>query len=441
MLDRVKEFIKEHNLITEQPIICAVSGGVDSVCLITILHDLGYKVILAHVNHHKRLQSEIEQKQMQEFADKLQCPFELLSYYYDGNDNFHNDSHHARYNFFRKLCQKYNTHTIATAHHLNDQIETILIKLMEGSNLYGYGGISVVNDDGNYRIIRPLLCCNKKELYNYAKEHNLIYFEDSSNFEDDFLRNRIRHHIIPLLENECSDILEKISQFSYQAKEAFAFIRKQSIEYLNKTNNKIDLDDFNSFDVALKKDIISLLLERYNMRKNYYLVLDIYKLLLNKSGSKVISLAGGFSLFKNYNVAFIAKKTTVNSKTIEIDLDDNVIYNDKYKFYFSKKLPLNNAKYIKLCYNSLELPFRVRQAMPGDCIKLKIGNKKVSRIFIDNKVPLDQRLLVPIIEDSKNDILWIYNLAKSESVNNQKGNGDIYFVCEEVEDASGYNKN
>ena len=105
MLDRVKEFIKEHNLITEQPIICAVSGGVDSVCLITILHDLGYKVILAHVNHHKRLQSEIEQKQMQEFADKLQCPFELLSYYYDGNDNFHNDSHHARYNFFRKLCQ------------------------------------------------------------------------------------------------------------------------------------------------------------------------------------------------------------------------------------------------------------------------------------------------------------------------------------------------
>ena len=79
----------------------------------------------------------------------------------------------------------------------------------------------------------------------------------------------------------------------------------------------------------LKKDIISLLLERYNIRKNYYLVLDIYKLLLNKSGSKVISLAGGFSLFKNYNVAFIAKKTTVNSKTIEIDLDDNVIYNDK----------------------------------------------------------------------------------------------------------------
>ena len=275
MEKKIFKFIKDNNLIIKEPIICATSGGVDSVCLVTILHKLGYKVVLAHVNHHKRIESEIEEVAMNALATKLNIAFEVLEYHYDSLDNFHNDSHNARYNFFRSLCYKYNTDTIATAHHLDDQIETILMKIMEGSNLYGYGGISIINDDGNYRIIRPLMCVDKNELYEYAKANNLEYFEDKSNKEDDFLRNRLRHHIIPLLKNECQDINNKIYEYSIQVKEAFNYIRNDSITYLKDNDGIIYYDSFKKLDIALKKDIISLMLEKYSIRKNNNIILDL----------------------------------------------------------------------------------------------------------------------------------------------------------------------
>lgn len=436
MENRVKSFLKINNIVIDKPIICAVSGGVDSVCMITILYKLGYNVILAHVNHNKRKESILEQEEMYKLAKKLNIPFELLDYHYDGKDNFHNDSHNARYGFFKDLCNKYNTNIISTAHHLNDQIETILIKLMEGSNLYGYGGISICNDDGQFKIIRPLLCTNKEELYLYAKENDLVFFEDSSNNEDEFVRNRIRHHIIPLLKNECNDLYNKTLQYSNQLKEAFNYIRSQSIEYLDKTNNIISFDSFNKLNVALKKDIISLLLERYNINKSYSLINNIVEFLSSEDGSKNIVLANDYILIREYNMSYITKRNIRDIKKQSITLENSIIFDNKYKFYFSKKVPSNNAKYIKLCYNEIVLPFYVKTKEDGDNIELLIGNKKVSRIFIDNKIPVEKRNYIPIITDNNGKILWIYNLAKSKDVFKQKNSNDIlYFVCEEINNA------
>ena len=165
MIKKIKEFMLKNSIDIDNIIICAISGGVDSLVMLDLLNKMGYKVVLAHVNHNKREESKIEQEAMKTLADNLGIPFEFLSYHYDGNDNFHNDAHNARYEFFKNLCKKYNTDLVSTAHHLDDQIETILIKLMEGSNLYGYGGISALVDDGEYRIIRPLLCVDKKQIY------------------------------------------------------------------------------------------------------------------------------------------------------------------------------------------------------------------------------------------------------------------------------------
>lgn len=434
MEEKVFEFMKKNDLIQNEPIICATSGGVDSVCLLTILHRLGFSVVLAHVNHHKREQSAVEEQAMRKLAESLGIPFELLNYYYDGTDNFHNDSHNARYDFFKGLCKAYHTSTIATAHHLDDQLETILIKLMEGSNLFGYGGISVCHFDGKYRIIRPLLCVNKRELYEYAEENRLTYFEDSSNDEDIFLRNRLRHHVIPLLKQECHDIHKKAMQYSLQLKEAFAFIRSKSIDYLNQTNNTIKLDSFGKLDIALKKDILSLLFERYSIRKNNAVISAALRLLSKECGNKELRLGNGYTLMKSYETAYIDRIAYHTSKPRLIGIDDEVIFL-KYRFYFSKKMPPCNAKYIKLWYNNLELPFTIRSWNTGDIIELPVGHKKVSRIFIDCKIPKKDRVAIPVITDRRQSILWVYDLAKSKEVYNQKNNGDVYFVCEEVEDA------
>ena len=425
----IASFLKENNLIIDKPIIVAVSGGADSVSLLYVLYKLGYEVILAHVNHHKRIESEIEEEAMRNFAKELNIPFELLEYHYDGMDNFHNDSHNARYNFFRGLCKKYHTNIIATAHHQDDQIETVLMKIMEGSNLYGYGGIAIVNDDGEYKIIRPLLCVDKESIYSYAKKNNLIYFEDKSNREDDFLRNRIRHHVVPLLKKESPSVGEKFEEYSIQAHEAFQFIRSLSKEYLKENKDSLIVDSFNKLDIALKKDIIALMLEKYNIRKNKEIVLNILSLMEDNYGTKTIHLEGEYVFSRSYTIGKIKKEVVNNDISYKMNKDDIIVIG-KYKFYFTNSHNNICTKSIKLCYNVLEFPLTIRYKKKGDSINLTVGTKKVSRILIDKKVPKEDRLSIPIIENGNGEILWVYDYAKSDFVSKQKNSGDIYLVCE-----------
>ena len=172
------------------------------------------------------------------------------------------------------------------------------------------------------------------------------------------------------------------------------------------------------------------MLEKNNIRKNNNIVLDILKLLDNNNGTKKIKLNDNNAFVRSYNYAYLEKTSDNLINSISVNKDDVVIYNNKYKFYFSDALPNSNAKFIRLCYNKLNLPFIVRSKKDGDTIKLNIGNKKVGRILIDSKVRKDERNLIPIITDKFDNILWIYDLAKSEDVVNDKLNGYIYFICE-----------
>ena len=432
MEKRVLSFLKDNNININKPIVVAVSGGADSIALLNILYNLKYNIVIAHVNHHMRLQSEEEEQYIIKLANKLNIPYEILEYHFEGNDNFHNASHNARYKFFRSVCDKYNTNLIATAHHLDDQAETILMKLMEGSNLYGYGGISICNDDGNYQIIRPLLCVSKKELYNYCDLYDLKYYEDSSNHEDHYLRNRLRHHIIPLLKNECNDFYSKILEYSIQLKEAFNYIRNESKIFLDKYDNKIKLDEFKALDVALRKDIISLLLERYNIRKNNDIINDINNFLLDTNGTKSLILASNNKLIRSYDYAFISTNKKQIIEEVTLNFDESIIYNNKYKFSITKNITSNGVKYIKLCYNKLVFPIHIRPRKNGDEIDSISGTKKLSRVFIDSKVSKEIRDLIPIITDDNDNILWVYDYIKSKAVFSQRDNADIYLVCEEI---------
>ena len=432
MEKKIKEFITHEQLLSyDYPVIVAVSGGVDSVCLLYLLHQFGYKLVLAHVNHHKRKESSIEQREMERLAKKLEIPFELLEYYDDGSDNFQKNAHEARYTFFKGLAQKYNTKYIATAHHLDDQAETILMRLLMGSNLYGYAGISIKQEYEGYQIVRPLLCVAKDEIYSYAKDRSIAYYEDSSNQSNDYLRNRIRHEILPLFKKETPNALQKLQEFSVQTKETFQFIRKKSIKYLDELNNSIRVSSFNLLDISLKKDILCLLFERFQLDKNYETILNCLKL-IEKNHNKKIHLKNDFVFIIEYGIARICKKDISKSFYEELTLENSCEILSKYHFRFLKKPPQNNAIYIKLCYNSLKLPFYIRNRQPGDFIEMSYGNKKISRIFIDEKIPNEKRDQIPLIFNQDGALLWVYNLAKSKQVYEQKDTGDIYLVCEEV---------
>ena len=431
MINKVQSFIKENKLIEPHAkIVLAFSYGVDSRVLLDILIKLGYEVIIAHVNHKHRLQSELEEDEAISLAKRLNINYEVMHLVEDHSKNFHADAHNKRYDFFMQVAKKYNANYIATAHHLNDNAETILLNLIRGSNLYGYGGINITQKRNNITIVRPLMCVTKIEIKAYQEVNNLTYYEDSSNSEDEFRRNRIRHHILPLLENENPNILKELNNYSKMMHEAFSFIRNMSITYLNEHNNIIDVESFKILDNALKKDIISLILEKKEIERSYNLINLILNNIMDKAPQNEITLHDGFIFKKRYNKAFIDVKNEKVENYHKL-YENNVIYIQNLRFYFTKNLPNSSANYLKLCYNELVFPLVLRNRRDGDTIEMTYGHKKIKKLFMDLHLTKEERDNALILENN-GEILWVVNLAKSKRLTEMKSSGDIYLVYEVI---------
>ena len=428
MIQKVRNFIKEKEMFEDNAkIVLAFSFGVDSRVLLDILIKLGYNVVLAHVNHKHRLESEIEEQEVIKLAQNLNIPYYIMHLEEDRKENFHLQAHHARYHFFMDVAKKENTLYIATAHHQDDNAETIILNLCKGSNLYGYAGISpIVNKDG-IKISRPLLALSKAEIKSYQERHNLKYFEDKSNSEDIFKRNRIRHHIIPVLKEENPNLLNSLMNYSTILKETFNYIRNLSIFYLNKWQNIIIVDEYKKLDSAIRHDILAYYLELFNKNRSFKLITDIDKLLMSNKSQGDYSLNDGFLFKKRYQKAYLEAVKDKPKYYFELT-PNNVISTKNMRFYFTKILPTSNANYIKLCYNDLVYPVILRSRQSGDKIHMPYGHKKVKDLLMDFHLPKEVRDEVLILENN-GEILWIVGLAKSQKLLSMK-NGDIYLVYE-----------
>ncbi|MDE7384977.1 MAG: tRNA lysidine(34) synthetase TilS, partial [Anaeroplasmataceae bacterium] len=146
----------------------------------------------------------------------------------------------------------------------------------------------------------------------------------------------------------------------------------------------------------------------------------------------IYQLKNSYSFKIEYGTACIEKLLESSSFYETLTLEEPKLILNQYKFYFSKKIPQNNEKYLKLCYNELKLPFFIRNKKDGDFINMSYGSKKVARILIDEKIPLLKRSQIPLVFDSEDNLLWVYNIAKSQAVHNQKDKSDIFLICEEV---------
>lgn len=429
MINKVKCFIKNNfNLPRNAKIALAFSYGIDSTCLLDILLKLNYEVVLCHVNHKHRPESELEEKAAIDLADKLGLKIYIHHLNENKLENFHNDAHHKRYKFFLDVAKRENIKYIATAHHQSDNLETILMNLISGSNMYGYSGIApeIVIDDVS--IIRPLLALSKDEIKQYQKDNNLLFFEDSSNSTNEFTRNRIRHNVIPNLMKENPSLYNNISNYSNIIRDAFSYIRSQSIRYINKWDGQIAIDEYKSLDRSIRTDIISYILEQNDISKNFALIVQINDLLMSNKPQGNIALSNNFVFKKRYSHAFLQKHEKDTYFEYKL-FEENVIYTKNYRFYFTKILPSSDVKYLKLCYNRLVFPLTLRTRKPGDIINMQFGHKKVKDLMIDAKVPIEERNEALLLLND-NTILWISDIAKSRELCDMKNNGDIYLVYE-----------
>lgn len=429
MINKIKDYINKNNLIKpNSKIVIALSGGVDSMVLYNVMKKLNYDIIIAHVNHNVRLESAVEEEYIKNMCANDNIPIEIL-HLEKIHENFEATAHNRRYAFFLNVCKKYNASYLVTAHHADDNLETIILNLMSGSNLYGYGGIAQKLVLDNINIIRPLLLVSKKEIKEYALKNNIKYFEDYTNQLDDYTRNRIRHHIIPKLKDECPNILDRSNAYSKQVHEAFDFARGFSIDFLK--DNIININDFKNLHPYIKKDVICLLLENYEIERGENLINDLINIIENDKAQLDYDLKKNYILKKRYNTAYIEKKENKNAFHFEINGFDDIINYKQYKIYLSKEKP-TNAIYIKLCYNDIAFPLIIRNRYDGDKISLTAGHKKIKDLFIDKKVLKDIRDEIPIIVDGNNNILWVLDYAKSKDLFKYKDNFDCYLVVEVI---------
>jgi bifunctional protein TilS/HprT len=425
MLNITSLFKNELKLNIKTPIIASISGGMDSMALLHLLKETSYKIVVVHFNHLKRDESVIEKDLVESYCKESQIPFHYYTINVD-EGNFHHQAHHLRNHYLVEVSKMYKTPYILTAHHQDDLLENILIKLTRGSNLLGYAGMQMIHKTNKEIFIKPLLYKSRIEIENYVKENKIPYLNDSSNEENYYLRNRYRHAVIPIMKQENEQLLDQIKQYHHQVTKAFHYIRNMTKELVKE--NHIDLDLFLQQDQAIQDDMVAYLLEKYKISFTYETIQKIVKMLFSNKPNQTYKFNNDYQLIKAYNLVYI--ENTNSKKINHFILKDglNKIENMAI-FTLLNNSDTNTENFIKLCYNKLAFPLILRHRLDGDILTFNYGHKKLKKMFIDLKVPMKKRDDVWVLVDNNQTILWVQDYYTNQTLGNEN---TLYIKYEEV---------
>ena len=419
----------------EDKIAIALSGGVDSIVLFHLLvteyKDSYKELVVFHINHGLREESYEEA----EFVERFVKDFDVKFYKEELNmSDLERDSHTSeemlarelRYQAFNKMAKLEGVTKLLTAHHKNDQVENILMRLLTGRSIDHSLAICEEIEMAGLTIYRPLLNSLKAELEEYAKEKNLHYYVDATNFDTDYTRNNIRHNIVPLLNDINSGSFDNLINFANY--------------YQNINNNlkKAILSNKDNYIFSRDKDKISLVKDKFlelNEEEMYFLlkdiitnelgvfdikqkaIFDVVSSLKKNSGNKSYDLKNNLKIISQYETLYIHKieKKCYNEK-IEIIID-KICENSVYEFYQNKFIISTDAKDSEIGFNKSELPLLITTKKEGDRVRRGEINKKLSRIFIDEKVPKELRDTLPVIRNNKGEVLGVLGIGTKVNKN------------------------
>ena len=431
-----------HTLLRKNDcIVVATSGGPDSMCLLHLLcelkQELNLKLIVAHVNHNLREASKIEASFVQKVCEENNLIYEYLEIKDYGQENIEQAARLKRYNFFDELVHTYHAKYLMTAHHGDDLMETILMRLTRGSSLKGYAGFKKEYEKDNYKVVRPLITQTKQEIIEYMDNLGLKYFIDESNFSDKYTRNRYRKNILPFLKQEDPQVHHKYLKFSEELISVNNFLETYISNLIKDISDEagLKIDKLKELDNFLLRKVIEYTLNAIYIN-DLFLVNDKHTDLIigmirkGKSNSS-ITLPNNYQALKSYNYYKIEK---INKEAAyEYILEDEVILpNHKVIRKVSQKEDKSNNT-IRLNSKDITLPIKIRTRKNGDRMLVKNlnGTKKIKNIFIDEKIPIAKRGEIPIVTDSNNTILWLPGVKKSKFDVETSGIYDIILSYEE----------
>lgn len=400
MLNKLTDFIRQQNLVSAgDTVICAVSGGADSVALLFSLYLLKEKLEItleaAHFNHRLRgEESDRDEAFVRSFCDRYDIPLHMGSgCVQPGKKGLEAAARDARYGFLRSLSGK-----IATAHTADDNAETVLMHLVRGTGLKGLGGITPVA--GN--VIRPMLTVTRSEVEAFLEEWCLSCIQDSSNDTDAFLRNRIRHHVIPLLKEENPRLAENVSAMALRLREDEAYLSRQAaFEELPK------VEELRNMEPAIRSRCLETFLKQSGVREpEQSHIAAAEALVFSRKPSAKAEFSGGVIIGRVYD-RLEKLETPERFVPVVLPCPGEADIPGFHVFCTPAEEVLQTESAFTV-YPQGEILLRSRQS--GDSIRLQGGSKSLKKLYIDRKIPASRRDGIPVVCDEQ-DILGVYSIG------------------------------
>ncbi|WP_066634332.1 tRNA lysidine(34) synthetase TilS [Desulfolucanica intricata] len=460
ILEKVYETIKKYDMAKPgEKLVIGVSGGQDSVVLMDMLYRLSQKLNIslhvAHLNHMFRGEESLgDACFVEKLVNRYNLPATIKHIDVPAFKRISGLSSEAaarkiRYDFFNEVARRVGADKVALAHHADDQAETIIMHFLRGSGLAGLKGMLPVRD--NF-YIRPLLFVRRKDIEEYLRERNLAYRLDSSNLKTDYFRNKIRLHLLPVLEREYNQSLVfAMTRLGEICREEELYLEGQAIEVYNKIKlkNKTGEIELKLRELCLQPKV----LQRRILRQAWYEVTGDYKdlayehvemildLLKNNQTGGMLVLPKGVRVKRKYESLLFGvnhKNEGIKPYNYEVKLNGKTYIPEINKTLYTEILTVGNftGKFLQLPQNEacvdfdkVELPLIVRGRMPGDCfIPLGLGGTtKLKKFFINQKVPREERDLIPIVVGG-DKIIWVGGMRIAENVKINRGTQKILYL-------------
>ena len=391
MLNKLLAFTRRYEMIAPgDTVVCAVSGGADSVALLFgmyLLKDkLGITLEAAHFNHNLRgEESQRDEAFVKELCHRYDIPLHLGSgQVVAGKKGLEAAARDARYGYLRSLNGK-----IATAHTADDNAETVLMHMVRGTGLKGLGGIAPVNG----KVIRPMLGITRQEVEDFLGEWCLSYITDSSNHEDIFLRNRIRHHVMPLLKAENPRLAESLSAMALSLREDEVVLSS-----LGEKDTLPPVERLKTMPPALRNRALEAFLKRSGVKEPEQSHIQLAeKLVFSTKPSARAAFPGGVTIARNYDRLEVLEQAEALPETV-LPCPGEVLLPGYRVVCASAEQVVNTEDTFTVCPEG-ELVLRSRRS--GDAIRLSGGTKQLKKLFIDRKIPAQKRLQIPVLSDDR----------------------------------------
>ena len=395
-------------LDTNKKYVIGVSGGPDSMTLLSLCLKHQVQVVVAHVNYQKRESAKRDEEIVKEYCLEHNIVCEVLYPQYE-RGNFQGWARDVRYAFYKELCHKHNCDGVLLAHHQDDVLETYLMQMERGSKV-DYYGISEKRFYEDMIVYRPLLLYSRMDIMQYVKEYGIPYGIDESNLMNDYRRNQIRHEMVePASLSQRQLWLAEITSKNEEMK-----LYQEALEKF--VADVWLVEDYQVGSENLRLDGLRLLFKRHNICVDAYR--DVY---LKELDSKILS---GRNFQEELDVNFVLDVSYGTMRICEKTSDYAFVLNDTEEFenaYFT----VSNSFGPSTCgvfVTEDDFPLTIRNYQDGDSIELRFGHKKVSRWFMDRKIPLYERKAWPVVENRHKEVILVSQIGCNVTHYNAKYN-------------------